>query len=165
MRQQLGFLDRDKTLHNVFFAVLPDAATATCAKTIACNVHRRFGLTATPISSERLHVSLLAVGGFSGSCPPSVIDAAMTAADTVSMASFRVAFDRVASFSGSHGKRALVLTGNGDCRETFAAGLLLPLTNVGRGVAPPFESMSPAEIARWCMLFLCASKYAIDRDI
>lgn len=111
MGQQLSFLGRDATLHNVFFAVLPDATIAARTVGIACDVCRRLVLTATPIPPERLHVSLLSVGGFSGSCPPAVIDAAMRAAGTVSIAPFKVEFDRVASFSGGHGKRALVLTG------------------------------------------------------
>lgn len=57
MGQQLSFLDRDATLHHVFFAFLPDAAMAACAVGIACDVRRRLGLTATPIPPERLHVS------------------------------------------------------------------------------------------------------------
>ncbi len=32
MGQQLSFLDRDATLHNVFFAALPDAATSGARK-------------------------------------------------------------------------------------------------------------------------------------
>ena len=91
-----------------------------------------------PIPSERLHVSLLSVGGFSGSCPPAIIDAAMTAAGTISVAPFRVEFDRIASFSGGRGKRAIVLTGEGEgidglemlgCRLSQAmavAGVRLP---------------------------------------
>lgn len=114
MGQQLSFLDRDATRHNVFFAALPDAATSARAREVTRDVRRRLELTATPIPSERLHVTLLSVGGFDGSCPPAVIDAAMRAAGTVSMAPFKVEFDRVASFSGSHGQRAVVLTGDGD---------------------------------------------------
>ena len=113
MDEQLGLLRRDATLHNVFFAALPDAAMSVSAGGTARDVRRRLQLTATPIPPERLHVSLLSVGGFSGSCPPAVIDAAMRAAGTVSMAPFRIEFDRVASFSGSHGQQALVLTGDG----------------------------------------------------
>ena len=114
MDQQLELLSRDATQHNVFFAALPDATMSAGTEGIARDVRRRLGLTATPIPPERLHVSLLSVGGFSGSCPPAVIDAAMRAAGTVSMAPFKVGFDRVASFSASHGQRALVLTGDGD---------------------------------------------------
>lgn len=114
MDQQLELLRRDATLHNVFFAVPPDATMSVSMEGVAHDVRRRLQLTATPIPPERLHVSLLSVGGFCGSCPPAVIDAALRAAGTVSMAPFRVKFDRVASFSAGHGKRALVLTGDGD---------------------------------------------------
>lgn len=114
MDQQLELLSRDTTQHNLYFAALPDAPMSVSADGIARDVRRRFGLTATPISAERLHVSLLSIGGFSGSCPPTVIDAVLRAAATVSMAPFRGAFDRVASFSAGHGKQALVLTGEGD---------------------------------------------------
>ena len=114
MDQQLELLSRDATRHNVFFAVLLDATMRTRAGETARDVRRRLRLSATPIPPERLHVTLLSVGGFDGSCPPAVIDAAMRAAGTVSMAPFKVEFDRVASFSGSHGQRAVVLTGDGD---------------------------------------------------
>lgn len=114
MEQQLELLSRDATQHNVFFAALPDATMSAGTEGIARDLRRHLRLTATPIPPERLHVSLLSVGGFSGSCPPAVIDTAMRAAGTVSMAPFRAEFDRVASFSASHGQRALVLTGAGD---------------------------------------------------
>jgi RNA 2',3'-cyclic 3'-phosphodiesterase len=114
MDQQLELLSRDQTLHNVFFAAPPDAMMAAHTLAIVQDLHLRLGLTATPIPPERLHVSLLSVGGFAGSCPPAVIDAAARAAGTVSMPPFRVEFDRVASFSASHGQRALVLTSDGD---------------------------------------------------
>ena len=114
MDQQLELLSRDATQHNVFFAAVPDATMSAGTERIARDVRRRLWLTAAPIPPERLHVSLLSVGGFSGSCPPAVIEAAMRAAGTVSMAPFKVGFDRVASFSASHGQRALVLTGDGD---------------------------------------------------
>lgn len=114
MDEQLELLSRDATLHNVFFAALPDATMTASAGRAARDVRQRLRLSATPIPPERLHVSLLCVGGFSGSCPPAIIDAALRAAGTVSMPPFKAEFDRVASFSGNHGQRALVLTGDGD---------------------------------------------------
>lgn len=114
MDQQLELLSRDRTRHNVYLAALPDAPMAACAEEIAGNMRQRFGLTAKPISPEHLHVSLLAVGDFSGSCPPAVIDAALRGGGAVSMAPFRVEFNRFASFSGGRGKRALVVTGDED---------------------------------------------------
>ena len=114
MDQQLELLGRDATQHNVFFAALPDAQMKVCTERTAFDACRRLRISATQIAPERLHVSLLSVGGFSGSCPPTIIDAALWAAGTVSMAPFKVTFDRVATFGGGQAKRALVLTGNGD---------------------------------------------------
>ena len=114
MGRQFDFFGGDEPLHNVFFAAVPDATTSSSAGETAREVCQRLGFLGASISPERHHVSLLSVGGFSGSCPPAVIAAATRAADAVSMAPFKVEFDHVASFSASHGQRALVLTGDGD---------------------------------------------------
>ena len=114
MGRQFDFFGGEETQHNVFFAAVPDAATSASAGEVAREARQRLGLSGAPVSPERHHVSLLSVGGFSGSCPPAVITAAMRVASTVSMAPFDVAFDRVASFAGGLGKRALVLTGGED---------------------------------------------------
>lgn len=90
MDQQLELLSTDRTRHNVYLAALPDAPMAACAEEIAGNMRRRFGLTARPISPEHFHVSLLAIGDFSGSCPPAAIDAASGAGGTVSMAPLKM---------------------------------------------------------------------------
>lgn len=111
MSEQLKLWNDDPILHNVFFAARPDAATAACIAHLAQDVVESRHLAAKPLPPERLHVSLFAVGGFEGACPPAVIDAAIAVAGTVPMAPFEVAFDRVASFGGGKGKRALVLTG------------------------------------------------------
>ena len=112
MDLQSEFFERDEIQHNVFIAALPDASLVASAGEVAGDARRRLGLSGAPVPPDRLHVSLQAIGGFSGSYPPSVIDTAMTAAGAVSMASFKVTFDRVASFSASRGQRALVLTGD-----------------------------------------------------
>ena len=114
MDEQLELLGRDAAFHNVYFAALPGAVTRASIDGIARGIRQVLGLTATLIPPERLHVSLVSVGGFSGSCPPAVIDAAKRAACAVSMAPFRVEFDRVAHFSAGYRKRALVLTGDDD---------------------------------------------------
>lgn len=53
----------------------------------------------------------------------------------------------------------------GETRDTFACALLLPFINVGKGVALPYASMSPAEVARHCLAALLTTKYAADRDV
>ncbi|MEQ1578070.1 MAG: 2'-5' RNA ligase family protein [Hyphomicrobium sp.] len=81
---------------------------------------------------------LLSVCDFFGRCPPAVIDNAMRAASTVSMAPFKVEFDRVASFSGGHGKRALVLTGGDglDGLVTLRKALRQAMTKAGSRLQP-----------------------------
>jgi RNA 2',3'-cyclic 3'-phosphodiesterase len=114
MGQQLELLSRDATQHNVFLAAMPEATMTGRAEEVELDTCLRLGLTAARVSPEHLHVSVLSIGGYSGSCPPTAIAAARAAAGAVSMAPFRAEFDRVASFSASYGQRALVLTGDGD---------------------------------------------------
>lgn len=112
MRGQLQLWEDAPPQHNVFFAAQPDPTTAVGIARMAQDLVKSRRLEATPLPPERLHVSLFAVGGFSGTCPSAVINDAKAIAGTVSMAPFKVAFDRVASFGGRSGKRALVLTGS-----------------------------------------------------
>lgn len=99
MGLQSEFFERDEMQHNVFLAALPDASLIASAGGVAGAARRRLGLSDAPVPPDRLHVSLQAIGGFSGSCPPSIIDTAMRAAGAVSLAPFKVTFDRVSSFS------------------------------------------------------------------
>jgi 2'-5' RNA ligase len=111
MNGQLRLLDDDPVLHNVFFGTRPTAAAAVHIRRVGQELVRSRRLVTKLLPPERLHVSVFAVGGFSGTCPPAVINAAKAIADNVSMAPFTVAFDRVASFAGGNGRQALVLTG------------------------------------------------------
>lgn len=111
MKGQLRLLDDDPVLHNVFFETKPAAAAVGHITHIAQDLVMSRRLVAKLLAPERFHVSLCGVGSFAGTCPPSVIDAAKAIADSVSMAPFKVAFDRVASFAGGKGSRAIVLTG------------------------------------------------------
>lgn len=56
-------------------------------------------------------------------------------------------------------------THTGQSKATFAEALTLPLSNAGKGIAPPFANMSPTETARWVLILLCASSLAVDREI
>ena len=143
MSEQLELLSRDATQHNVFFAALPDAALISSAVDIARRMRLQFGLSASPIPPERLHVSLVPVGGFSGSCPSAVIDAAVRAAGTVSVAPFKVEFDRVATFTASRGRHALVLTGHDDSIAGFTRlNEALRDALMKTGLKPPRQSNS-----------------------
>ncbi|MGL4397043.1 MAG: 2'-5' RNA ligase family protein [Hyphomicrobium sp.] len=105
-------MDDDEVLHNVFFATRPSAAAAVPITRVGQELVRSQRFMAKLLPPERLHVSLCPAGGFSGAYPPAVINAAKAVADTVSMPPFAVAFDRVTSFAGGNGRRALVLTGD-----------------------------------------------------
>jgi len=111
MNGQLRLLDDDPVLHNVFFGTRPAAAAAVQIERVGQELVRSRRLVTKLLPPERLHVSLFSVGGFSGTYPPAVINAAKAIADNVSMAPFTVTFDRVASFAGGSGRQALVLTG------------------------------------------------------
>jgi 2'-5' RNA ligase len=108
---QLQLWDGAPPQHNVFFAVMPDATAAECIARMAQDLVGSRHIAAVPLPPERFHVSLFAIGGFSGTCPSTVINHAKAIAGTVLMSPFDVAFDRVASFGGRGGKRALVLLG------------------------------------------------------
>jgi 2'-5' RNA ligase len=138
MSMQLQLFDDTSTLHNVFFALQPTMAAGERVTVLAQERvgHRRLGVRLLPL--ERLHVSLLAVGGFAGPLPSLIIDEAKTAAGTVSMAPFEVVFDRVASFGGG----ALVLMGGegvtGVVRLQQALSLALSQAGVGARPRKPF---------------------------
>ena len=89
MGEQFRFWDDAPTQHNVVFAARPDAtATARIARLA-------WEFVVSPgRGPEHVHVSLFAVGGFSGACPSFVINEAKAIASTVSMGPFQVAFDR-----------------------------------------------------------------------
>lgn len=112
MGDQLQLWDDTGVVHNVFFAVQPDRAAAARAEYVAHDFIKSRRMAAKVLPPERFHVSLFGVGGFSDQLPPAVIEAAEAAASTVSAAPFTVVFDRIASFGGGRGNRALVLTGS-----------------------------------------------------
>lgn len=112
MGEQLRLWSDAEPLHNVFFAIKPDAKAAAHVADLARHLSGNLRLIGNRVPPARLHVSLLGVGGFYGKCPASVIDDARSAAGAVAVAPFNVRFDRVACFNGGAGVKALVLTGD-----------------------------------------------------
>jgi 2'-5' RNA ligase len=104
---------------NLFFAIMPDLAAREQAHGIArqhCVDRRMSGI---PLRVDRLHVTLLSVGGFVGVVPNAFMDAALGIGDSVTLSSFRMTFDRAVSFARSTGKRPYVLLGNEDVGEAM----------------------------------------------
>lgn len=143
MSAQFELLDRVPIQHNVFFASQPAAAASVRIVRLAQDVvgHRCLGARLLP--PERLHVSVLAIGGFVDPLPSALIDEVKAIAGTVPMAPFDVVFDRVASFNGGHGKSALVLTGHEGVAGlvVLQEALILALSKAGVRVRPtkPFK--------------------------
>jgi 2'-5' RNA ligase len=99
---------RQRLTDRLFFAVLPDAATAEDIADRARRLRLSHGLTGKPLETEQFHVPLFHVGGAVCDPPTELLEALTERAAEVVMPSFRVAFDRVMSFRNG----ALVLSGD-----------------------------------------------------
>lgn len=106
-----GFDPAPKPTDSLFFAIAPTPAAAASIAHWARLLRGEYGLSGAPLAAGRLHVSLNHVGVFAG-LPKDTVAAAMTAAASVRMPPFELAFERAASFRGKPGGRPLVLLGD-----------------------------------------------------
>jgi 2''-5'' RNA ligase len=83
----------------LFFAVFPDTRTATGISKLAQQLCSETRSKSKPLAANRLHVTLLHLGNFAGGLPPARVDAAMSAAASISMEPFSVEFDSAVSFA------------------------------------------------------------------
>lgn len=107
----------------LFFALLPDPATAAQLAALAQQQAARHGLRGVPLEPERLHVTLCHLGDWVG-LPPDVLDAATRAAAELAWAPFEVRLDQVGSFGGHRDSKPFVLKaagGNTELRRFHAA--------------------------------------------
>jgi len=111
MGDQLQLWETDGVSHNVFLAIRPTAEASVQIQRVRHDLIGDGRFSGKLLLPEHLHVSLLAIGSYVGMLPPAVMLAAKTAAKAVSVAPFTVAFDRVVTFGGNAGRRAIVLTG------------------------------------------------------
>jgi 2'-5' RNA ligase len=91
----------------LFLAVVPDEETATRIAEKARHLRLSHGLTGKGVRPDHFHVTLCHVGDGIG-LPRDVVDQVKERAASVTMPSFRVAFDRAESFKNG----ALVLRGD-----------------------------------------------------
>lgn len=85
--------------YTLFLAIVPEpdqAQRIAHAADSLCHRQRLLGQRLTP---ARLHITLHAIAGFGSSLPQSIIDAAKTAAASVSCPPLPLVFDRALSFS------------------------------------------------------------------
>jgi len=92
----------------LFLAVVPDAATAARMYRLAGILKRAYQFSGKPIEPDRLHVSLVFLGGL----PDHAIATVCEAVAETRMQPFEVSFDRSVSFLGSAGSRPFVLMGD-----------------------------------------------------
>jgi len=129
--------------HSLFFAILPDAATAARIMPIAEELRARHGLPEKLLAARRLHVTLLEVWPTRPlPPPPSLKESARRAAADVLSAPFDIVFDRALRFSGSG---AFVLGSGGDdgiaALKTFRQRLIAELAK--HGIRVPRSSFTP----------------------
>lgn len=110
-----GFSAATAPSENLFFALLPDSATARRMEWNASDFCALHGMKGKPLAPDRLHVSLHPLGRFCGELPPGLLRTAREAACRVAKAPFEVTFDRVASFSGGSHRRPFVLYAKVGC--------------------------------------------------
>lgn len=94
----------------LFFALLPDPATAASLEALARGLRSQHGLSGRPLDAQRLHITLHHLGDHAG-VPAGLVEAARGAAAGLEAPVFDVSFDHVESFSGAKRHRPLVLRG------------------------------------------------------
>lgn len=126
-----GF-EETKRQDGLFFALVPDAASAARIAVIGRALKQRHGLSGKLINADRLHVTLDYLGNYHG-LPRDLVAAVGQAGDFVAAASFDIAFDRAASFVGKPAKRPFVLLGDEGTAgiAAFQQTLRAAMTEVG----------------------------------
>lgn len=98
---------------SLFFALLPDPATAQRAFALGERLRAEQGLRGRALPPERLHVTVHYLGEYAG-VPPRLLQQAHAAGQALASAPFELCFDRVASFGRGRGARPLVLLGDAE---------------------------------------------------
>lgn len=102
----------------LFFAILPDPATAAKIGAFTQQLSHEHALRGRPLLADRLHITLHHLGDYVG-LPEGLVDRACQAAAQVCAVPFEVTFERVLSFGRKSRNRPIVLLGN----QTEAGGL------------------------------------------
>jgi len=108
------------SVERLFLGVMLSPAAAAATSAVLDAARGEHGLRGSPIRRDRMHVTLIHIGDYAGSLPPSVVAAVRAAVDGLSGTGFDVTFDRAASFAGAPGRHPYVLLG-GEGVEPLAA--------------------------------------------
>jgi 2'-5' RNA ligase len=137
----MGFEEPARPTDRLFFALLPDAASALEIEKLAQKLRGDNVLKGAPIAQERLHVTLFFVGDFAG-LSQDVVASASRAAASLTVQAFDVSFDRVLSFKGGTGHRPLVLGGSDGLNALVEFQRTLTTALAREGVKPADHSKS-----------------------
>ncbi len=113
-----GEIPQPSLTDRLFFAILPDPATAGQIGAFTQQLSVDHGLRGKPLLADRLHITLHHLGDYAG-LPEGLIDRACQAAAHIHAAPFNVRFERVLSFGRKSRNRPVVLLGN----QSEAGGL------------------------------------------
>jgi 2'-5' RNA ligase len=129
-RRRFGVTQNDR----IFFACLPDPATATDIHALAEEEKRAHAFNGTLVLQQHLHVTLFHLGDWI-TLPTEIVSRASEAAAQIVVQPFDVAFRRVESFRNRTGIHPFVLTGAADAWRPLRAALGAALKQAGLGGA------------------------------
>lgn len=131
-RRKFGAKQKDR----IFFACLPDEATAGRIHTLAENLKRANQFDGTLILPNHLHVTLFHLGDWP-TLPDKIVSAAEEAAKAIDVPPFDVVFNRSEAFRNRTGIYPFVLTGekSASAWRTLHGKLSGALERVGLGGA------------------------------
>jgi 2'-5' RNA ligase len=129
-RRKFGPLQKER----IFFAALPDSATAAQIYAQAEALQREHGFTGVLILPEHLHVTLFHLGDWAY-LPGEIVTLAKNAAAQVNFLPFAVTFPRAESFRNSTGVYPFVLTGDEKEWAALHNALAASLAKFGLGGA------------------------------
>jgi 2'-5' RNA ligase len=130
-RRKFGASQKDR----IFFACLPDAATAARIHALAETLKRDKPFEGALILPEHLHVTLFHLGDWNA-LPESIVELAKGAAGAVKeVPEFDVSFGRIGSFPNRTGIYPFVLTGDATQWRTLHVALADALKRAGLGGA------------------------------
>ena len=135
------------TAYQLFFAIFPEPEDAHRIASLVSELRARHGLRGSPLSPERLHVTLQSVAAYrTPAVPQVVVDAACAAARGVDGAALPIVFDRAMSFATSKAfvLRSDAVSDSGIARLRHALGRALR----SAGLRPP-----PAATPHMTMLY------------
>lgn len=133
-RRKFGPSQKDR----IFFAALPDGATAARIHALAGKLKQANGFDGTLILPEHLHVTLFHLGDWA-TLPEEIVRLAKGAAEALRTEPCAVEFHRAESFRNSTGIYPFVLTGDIAPWRKLHDALALELTRAGLGGATKGE--------------------------